>query len=80
MADCQHRAIIGGERRFESGNAIEIEVIGGLVEDQQLGRRRCRQSTSERGAQAFAAAQFARLAQCATRVGNTNYSFAIALL
>ncbi len=55
MADAQHRLVGGGEIPLEPRRRVEIEVVGGLVEDVQVGR--CGELPRERHAAALTTAQ-----------------------
>ena len=54
MADDQEGAVVAGQRVLDRGDGVEVQVVGGLVEDEQLGRHVAQQDTGERGAQALA--------------------------
>ena len=61
MADDQHGAAIALEEILQPQHAFEIEIVGGLVQQQQIGRRE--QDRRQRHAHAPAAGKFAAGAQ-----------------
>ena len=71
VADAQHRLVGVGEIPLEPGRRVEIEVVGGLVEDVQIGRRG--ELPRERHAPAFTAAQRAD-ARAACHVGRKAHA------
>src|SRR3546814_7054928 len=50
-------AVIGGEAGFDGGQGRDVEMVAGLVEDQQLRRSRGAEDAGEAGAEHLAAAQ-----------------------
>lgn len=56
------------QRGFDRPHRFEIEVIGRLVEQQQLRGRAAPQRARERGFEPFAAAQLPRRLRCAHRI------------
>jgi hypothetical protein len=57
VAHHQQTAGPGGEHRFESGEADEVQVPGWLVEDEQFWGRLALSAADERDAHAFAGAE-----------------------
>lgn len=45
VADDEQRAIIGGEAGFDGGHGLDIEMVAGLIEDQEMRRLRRAQYT-----------------------------------
>ena len=57
MTDHQQRSVVALQRRDELGHAVEIEIVGRFVEDQQLRRRLGQQQRGQAGPEALAAGQ-----------------------
>ena len=57
MADHHERAFVGGERALQLADADQVEVVGRLVQEQELRRRLGVQDAGEGGPQALAARQ-----------------------
>ena len=55
MGDGHHRALVIGEETFEPGHGFRVQVIGGLVQKQQIGP--AQQQPAERHPAPFAARQ-----------------------
>ena len=57
MADDNQRAVIAAQSSLDDLDGIDVEVVGGFIEQEELRRLGCGKQTGHRGAEAFAAGE-----------------------
>ena len=67
MTDRKHRSVVCGQRRFQRGKAVQIEMVGWFVKDQELGGRCGPEGAGEARAQPVSATKVVSLEQSICR-------------